>query len=1233
MAFETLGMNLVVQGVNTFVSDMNRVNTSLMRYVSSMRSYESQLLKVAQNEQKIASQRIYAATRWSQQVNEDIYLAEQLIMQYQAIGQAVPTVLTQQYTNLLVEQGKAQSELQLSINDGVEANKKYNDIANRSTNIVDMLVETLGFLTKGFGNNVIQGTALGKMFMKLVPGVSGLTLVLDVMKIGFDASVFAIRAFNTILGTVWNIVRKAINILVELGKTLVGYVWQGVKTVGNALLNLAATPFNWIIRGLENIWRAIGNIIQITIGMSFDRILWGIGQRFREIAEEAYNAGVEFQLVQIRLRGLIQREMVETSAIPFSESLVEATARAKELSYWISELGVRSIFSTTAIQDIVTLGMAYDYTEEETKTLTMATVNFATAMGLDNLAMVRIIENMGQMKAAGKMTGTELRDLARGSFVPVNRVFQVMAKMPSAIDEIRKVTGKTITDWMTLKGMGAKGDIPVELFMKAFIEMVNQDFPNAIESAQTSMQVLQSNIKDFIESFVGWRVFTPILDEIAGRANKIMNILISDETRTRFEVIGASFTTIFTRILDFFDKKGPNIESVITNILNGLMTISQIAAEVISGNFYSAYQILSGKEAWWLPDISERIWTPPTVPNQYFEDLKKAVDKSNPYYWLVDPGTFTETSNKAQMLSDNVRSSIYAVVKFVEDHQKDIQAFFEDPLGWIKENGIPIIQDLATKGFEFLRTKASEALEYIKGWFADQGPVIVDWINTKFQGALDGIMKFVSTNFGADNPLYNFLQLVKDIVNYIATLAGGATTTQEVWAGGFIVATWEKSDVSGALDKVTTSFNNLKESVRALMDEQLRNLGDWIATNLPGFEGFKKIWEDLKDAFKIIEPAFKNISDTLGTTMKGGDLKGFVDDFVKFVEVLLHPEIDKAALSIRQFLDVVTVFLGVVKGIGSVFSQFVQDWKEFWNIHSTIPQPSQVPWSNSINPNSALQITILSPDDVDAQMKKAMDGVPMYFDVNDPMSPANTAKSNAEHFTGVITDTFDQMKEDLVTHSIVPEMMDEIYNVMVRTMDEINIVLPGQVNLMVKEIQRAIDKVKELVDELKKVNVNVNVSGGGGGGGGTGGGAGGNKYYQSGGSFVIPPGFENEKWPLGGNQYASSGEMVAIIPRSLTDSLNKMIYSAKNSVSGWMTWGERKNFNPLAEERRIIPTDILPEWLGKRQTPNLITSFPNTGSRSYTTNNTRNNNYNLAVSTTAPVQSIISQYEIIKALM
>ena len=282
---------------------------------------------------------------------------------------------------------------------------------------------------------------------------------------------------------------EAIKKVIQVVGKLLKPVWDAAKFIGKhlwgAFKKIALLPFNIIIGGIRKFGDSLKRIFEITIGMNLDRLLWGLGRRLRDIGAMAADAAVNFQLLSIRMRGLLLQETMENNVVDYAGALDLAAEKAEKLVRWISKTAVETIFGAEEIANVYTLAMSYDYTSDRAKEITESVLNFATGMGLGNQEMQRIIENFGQMKAQGKLAGTELRDLARGAFVPVNAVLMQMDKnlgliadvnLPSITiisKQLKKLHafGKLSTETLekldaTLETVGADGEITYKEFKK-----------------------------------------------------------------------------------------------------------------------------------------------------------------------------------------------------------------------------------------------------------------------------------------------------------------------------------------------------------------------------------------------------------------------------------------------------------------------------------------------------------------------------------------------------------------------------------------------------------------------------------------------------------------------------------------------------------------------------------------------------------------------------------------------
>ena len=112
----------------------------------------------------------------------------------------------------------------------------------------------------------------------------------------------------------------------------------------------------------------------------------------------------------------------------------------KEQLTWLQKLAVTTPYDNNDISNMYTLARSYDFADDKARQMTDDITNFASGMGLTSEEMQRVIINFGQLQAQGKLNGQELRDLARGSFVPINAILDKMkTKLGLTTEEFDKI--------------------------------------------------------------------------------------------------------------------------------------------------------------------------------------------------------------------------------------------------------------------------------------------------------------------------------------------------------------------------------------------------------------------------------------------------------------------------------------------------------------------------------------------------------------------------------------------------------------------------------------------------------------------------------------------------------------------------------------------------------------------------------------------------------------------------
>ena len=223
----------------------------------------------------------------------------------------------------------------------------------------------------------------------------------------------------------------------------------------------------------------------------------------------------------------------------FSEALEQAQEPASALLDWAIKFGIMTPFTTETVSGAIALSMAMGYTSAQAKTLTESVANFTAGMGLSDDVMSRIIHNFGQMKAAGKVTGTELRDLARGGMVPVNDV----------LVQMQQNLGLTDMAFARFKKAAGEGQYGVQPFVDAFIQIIDRDFAGAAERLARTWTGATKNLKEFFTTVIGGQVLKPVIDDLSGALADLINVLSTPENVKAMKDTGLYLKTIWDNAL------------------------------------------------------------------------------------------------------------------------------------------------------------------------------------------------------------------------------------------------------------------------------------------------------------------------------------------------------------------------------------------------------------------------------------------------------------------------------------------------------------------------------------------------------------------------------------------------------------------------------------------------------------------------------------------------------------
>lgn len=367
---------------------------------------------------------------------------------------------------------------------------------------------------------------------------------------------------------------------------------------------------------------ALGSIGEIAAGILAAKVFQAIASGLADMARQAIAAASYFQTLTIRMETLLRLQSDGTSvAQGLAGSFDTQSSAAERLLGWVRKIGVTTPFSVERIADTVSMGLAMGFTEEQTKKMTTSAVDFTAAMGLQDDVMWRIVYNFAQMKQQGKVTGTELRDLARGALVPITDVLHRM----------QEDLGMTNISFDKFHKLAAKGKVDVNAFFTAFNEIVGEKMQGAAARMSETMMGVSNNIKDLIESVLGGLVLKPMFDDIAKAANNFIQSLLVPEVQDLFGHMGKTLETVVRLFGELVggaaDFKGIDLVGSLEKVNRFLGNLENILFDIKIGRYDVALKNLgfSDDQVGAILDFADGV-------NGFVADLKSIPEKATSFF-------------------------------------------------------------------------------------------------------------------------------------------------------------------------------------------------------------------------------------------------------------------------------------------------------------------------------------------------------------------------------------------------------------------------------------------------------------------------------------------------------------------------------------------------------------------------------------------------------------------------
>src|SRR3990172_2306044 len=177
-----------------------------------------------------------------------------------------------------------------------------------------------------------------------------------------------------------------------------------LKKLGSGGTLLQRT-FEGIGGALSSFGREVLNVAEVALGVLLRDAINAVITKIKELIGAVFEAGSEFQLLELRLKRLNANWLIENENIKdYSQAMELATQATREQLKWLQQLAFTTPYDAQDIANVFTLARSYGFAADEAKGLTQDISDFAAGMGLGDTEIERIIVNFWQMTQQGEGT-------------------------------------------------------------------------------------------------------------------------------------------------------------------------------------------------------------------------------------------------------------------------------------------------------------------------------------------------------------------------------------------------------------------------------------------------------------------------------------------------------------------------------------------------------------------------------------------------------------------------------------------------------------------------------------------------------------------------------------------------------------------------------------------------------------------------------------------------------------
>ena len=621
------------------------------------------------------------------------------------------------------------------------------------------------------------------------------------------------------------------------------------RNIGNLQATLSLNASGWnkgfksALAPIKSFTDGIKSVGTVAAGVLTAGAISGVIDNIKNVGKAAFSTVSNMQRMEKQIQSLSAAEIVKASngMMNYSDAIGAAGEMANETIDYIRNLSIVSPYSNQTVLSAFQMNAAMGQSVNQAKVTTKAILTLGAGMGMTEQEMSGFAAALAQTGATGRITAADLRQFANNRFG--------LDKMNAIFERMSKATKVNISTYEDFNKAVASGKVTTDDFYKALAKYAEQNYGGAVELMSNTLDGLESTMGDIKEYALG-DMFKPFGDSFAKAFAPIVGGLADFLGVGGFKDFGEKIAKWAKPGLDAIEKFGKNITG---------KRIKQVLKDV----------------------------------QQYLGDTAK----SGISLKAILEATFGEKAGGA-------------IFGFFEKLRK--------PLAWINEHKDAIIGGIKGMAIAF---GTLTVIGTVSGLLS----ALLNPLNLVLAAA--GLLGAAwSTNFmGMRDKTQELIDKVRPIFEAITEYVKGLSKAFQ--SGGLSgVISKLKTDIVGLIPQsVINVWNNFNEIITKIcnaikaflmpifsaLKQAFQNLSNGLGNSI-GL--LKTSWENIKGMFENILPTLTAVAGIIGaiTALIGSLVTGIITGFIQAIDNVINAVIN-------LFNGLVSIISGVFQIINGVF--------------------------------------------------------------------------------------------------------------------------------------------------------------------------------------------------------------------------------------------------------------------------------------------------------------------------